>query len=156
MCQGKKIILMIDEVDQANNHRVFLNFLGILRDKYQERSKGKDFTFHRVILAGVYDIKNIKLKMIQEGLHIQVAGERVSDSPWNIAENFDEEMAFAPMEIAGMLDDYKSDHYTGMNTKEVAGEIYSYTSGYPFLVSRICQYIHEKLEKDWTGPKQGL
>ena len=150
MCKDRKIVLMIDEVDRASNCRVFLNFLGILRNKYQARSQDKDFTFHSVILAGVYDVKNIKLKMIQEGLHTQAVGERVSDSPWNIAENFDEEMSFAPLEIAGMLDDYERDHQTGMNREEMAEEIYSYTSGYPFLVSRICQYVHEKLEKDWT------
>ena len=150
MCEGSKMVLMIDEVDRASNHRVFLTFLGMLRTKYQARSRDKDFTFHSVILAGVYDIKNIKLKMVQEGLHTLASGERVSDSPWNIAENFDEEMSFAPIEIAGMLADYESDHQTGMNIKEVAEAIYSYTSGYPFLVSRICQYVHEKLEKDWT------
>jgi len=148
MCKDQKVILMIDEVDKASNHRVFLNFLGILRNKYQARSEGMDFTFHSVILAGVYDIKNIKL------LHQPASGERVIDSPWNIAENFDEEMSFKSVEIAGMLSDYESDHHTGMSVDEVAEEIYSYTSGYPFLVSRICQYIHEKLEKKWD--KEGI
>jgi len=152
VCKDQKFILMVDEVDKASNHRVFINFLGMLRDKYIFRSAGKDFTFHSVILAGVYDIKNIKLKMIQEELHQQVSGERVSDSPWNIAENFDEDMSFGSAEIAGMLLDYESDHQTGMNIGEIAEEIYSYTSGYPFLVSRICQYVDEKLEKNWTKP----
>jgi len=150
MCKGKKIILIIDEVDRASNHRVFLNFLGILRAKYLERGAGVGFTFHSVILAGVYDIKNIKLKMIQEGVSTLADGERMVDSPWNIAENFDEDMSFAPVEIAGMLTVYEADHQTGMNTREVAEEIYSYTSGYPFLVSRVCQYIDEKLGKNWT------
>ena len=34
-CQGKRIVLMIDEVDRASNHWVFLTFLGMLRTKYQ-------------------------------------------------------------------------------------------------------------------------
>ena len=150
LCEGKKVVLMIDEVDRASNHRVFLNFLGILRTKFQARSKRKDFTFHSVILAGVYDIKNIKLKMVQEGMHSLVGGERNYDSPWNIAENFDEDMSFSAEEIAGMLYYYEADHKTGMVIPEIAKEIYYFTSGYPFLVSLICKYIHEKLEKDWS------
>ena len=55
MCEGKKVVLMIDEVDRASNHRIFLSFLGTLRDKYIERNKRKDFTFQSIILAGVYD-----------------------------------------------------------------------------------------------------
>ena len=49
-----------------------------------------------------------------------------------------------------MLRDYESDHNTGMNINEISEEIHRYTNGYPFLVSRICQCIDEKLEKDWT------
>ena len=150
MCRDKKIILMIDEVDKASNYSVFLDFLGILRAKYLDRAVKLDSTFHSVILAGVYDIKNIKLKMIEKGLYQLTSGERSSESPWNIAENFDEDMSFAPAEIAEMLADYEEDHQTGMDTIEVAEEIYSYTSGYPFLVSRICQYMDEKLMKNWT------
>ena len=150
MCEDKKVVLMIDEVDRASNHRVFLNFLGILRTKYQERAEGTDFTFHSVILAGVYDIKNIKLKMVQEGVHRPVSGEKSNDSPWNIAENYDAPMEFLPIEIAGMLASYEKEEQTGMDTSAISEEIYAYTSGYPFLVSRICQYIHEKLEKNWS------
>jgi len=149
MCQHKKVVLMIDEVDRASNYRVFLDFLGMLRNKFILRNVGEDFTFQSVILAGVYDIKNIKFRMIQEGKYTLTTGERSNDSPWNIAENFAEEMAFSPVEIAGMLADYELDHQTGMEMNELAEEIYSYTSGYPFLVSRVCQYIHEKLEKNW-------
>ena len=150
MCKDEKIILIIDEVDRSSNHSVFLNFLGILRAKYLDRAEGLDSTFHSVILAGVYDIKNIKHKMIQKGLHTLTSSEKVSDSPWNIAENFDEDMSFAAHEIADMLVDYESDYQTGMNVDEIAEEIYSYTNGYPFLVSRICQYLDEKLAKNWT------
>ena len=150
MCKGQKVVLMIDESDKASNYRVFLNFLGMLRKKYLARSAGHDFTFQSVILAGVYDIKNIKQKMVSEGLRELKVGERGIDSPWNIAENFDEDMSFKPTEIAGMLTDYELDHQTGMNVVEVSEEIYSYTSGYPFLVIRICEYIHRILDKNWN------
>ena len=67
MCRNRKLVLIIDEVDKTSNNRVFLNFLGMLRNKYLARERGMDCTFHSVILAGVYNIKNIKLKMINEG-----------------------------------------------------------------------------------------
>ena len=150
MCKGKKIILMIDEVDRAANYNVFLNFLGILRSKYIDRADGLDSTFHSIILVGVYDIKNIKLKMIKKGLYQLESGEGGDDSPWNIAENYNEDMSFSAADIAGMLTSYETDHQTGMNINEIAEEIYTFTSGYPFLVSRICQYVDEKLTKNWT------
>ena len=150
ICKNRKVVLMIDEVDRASNYRVFLDFLGILRAKYQARGNGTDPTFHSVILVGVYDIKNIKLKMIRAGVYQLGAAEDANDSPWNIAENFNEAMEFLAPEIAGMLTDYEDEHQTGMDIAEVAEEIYAFTSGYPFLVSRICQYIDEKLERNWT------
>lgn len=54
---------MIDEVDKSSNNQVFLSFLGLLREKYLDQMKGRDKTFKTVILAGVYDIKNLKLKL---------------------------------------------------------------------------------------------
>ena len=47
-----------------------------------------------------------------------------------------------------MLADYEEDHQTGMNIQEIAGLIYDYTSGYPFLVSRICKLMDEKVYRD--------
>jgi len=151
MCKNKKLVLMIDEVDQASNNRLFLDFLGMLREKYIARRNGKDYTFHSVILAGVYDIKNMKLKMMSEGTHTPSATEnKIYNSPWNIAADFEVDMSFCPAEIATMLAEYEGDHRTGMDMAAVAGEIYAYTGGYPFLVSRICQHIDAKLGGDWT------
>ncbi|MCL1792620.1 MAG: AAA-like domain-containing protein [Oscillospiraceae bacterium] len=151
MCEGRKVVLMIDEVDQASNHRVFLNFLGMLREKFIARRNGEDHTFHSVVLAGVYDIKNLKLKMMSEGTHTPTAAEnKTYNSPWNIAANFEVDMSFCPAEIATMLAEYEADHHTGMDTAAISGEIHGYTGGYPFLVSRICQCIDEKLARDWT------
>ena len=31
---GKKIVLMIDEVDKSSDNQIFLSFLGLLREKY--------------------------------------------------------------------------------------------------------------------------
>jgi len=151
MCEDKKLVLLIDEVDKTSNNVVFLNFLGKLRDKYISRSAGKDFTFHSVILAGVYDIKNIKLRLVQEGLHTPLQSETViNNSPWNIAADFEVDMSFSAPEIETMLVDYENEHKMGMNIVEIATEIYNYTSGYPVLVSRICKYIDEDFNKQWT------
>jgi hypothetical protein len=37
-----------------------------------------------------------------------------------------------------------------MDIAAIAEEIYGYTSGYPYLVSSICRYIDETLNKDWS------
>jgi len=151
MSRDKKIVLMVDEVDKTSNNQVFLHFLSILRDKFLGRKAGIDHTFHSVILAGVYDIKNIKLKMMQEGTHIPSDTEnKIYNSPWNIATDFDVDMSFNPREIASMLETYENDHQTGMCIDSISKEIYSYTNGYPYLVSRLCQHIDVKLNRDWT------
>ena len=54
-------------------------------------------------------------------------------------------MSLSESGIKGMLDEYESDHKTGMNTQVLAKLIRDYTNGYPFLVSRICQLIDERL-----------
>ena len=59
----RKVILMIDEVDKSSDNQIFLSFLGLLREKYLRWQQGKDDTFQSVILAGVYDVKNLKVKL---------------------------------------------------------------------------------------------
>lgn len=41
----KEVILLIDEVDRSDNAQIFLGFLSMLRSKYLEREKGRDYTF---------------------------------------------------------------------------------------------------------------
>jgi len=151
MCRGKKIVLMVDEVDKASNNQAFLHFLSVLRGKFLGRKLGTDYTFHSVILAGVHDVKNIKLKMIQEGTYVPYNTEnKVYNSPWNIAANFNIDMSFNAAEIETMLIEYEADYNTGMNVRSVSEELHKYTSGYPFLVSRMCQIIEEDLDSNWT------
>jgi len=151
MCRDKKLVLMIDEVDKSSNNNIYLHFLGILREKFLSRQDGMDFTFHSVILAGVYDIKNIKLKMIRDGSYAPAVAEtKIYNSPWNIAVDFDVDMSFNPSEIATMLLQYEDDYDYGMDITSISNEIYYYTGGYPYLVSRICKHIDEKLNREWT------
>ncbi len=131
---SKPLVLIVDEVDSATNNQVFLDFLSQLRGYYINRRKKS--TFQSVILAGVYDVKNIKRRLRPDAEH-------KVNSPWNIAADFDVNMSFSADDIEGMLNEYESDNNTGMNIKEITTLIYEYTSGYPFLVSRLCKLIDE-------------
>lgn len=133
---SKPIVLIIDEVDSATNNQVFLDFLSQLRAGYIDRDETP--TFQSVILAGVYDVKNIKQKIRPDDAH-------KVNSPWNIAADFRIDMSFSTDDIAGMLRDYEADYHTGMNVIEISQLLYDYTSGYPFLVSRLCKLIDEEI-----------
>ena len=140
---SKPVVLLIDEVDKSSDNQLFLNFLGMLRNKYLEHIEGLGNTFQSVVLAGVYDIKNLKLKLRPDE-------EKKYNSPWNIAAEFNVDMTFHPDEIAQMLNDYENDAHTGMEIKAISEEIYKYTSGYPYLVSAICKIIDERLNAQWN------
>ena len=149
---GKRIVLMIDEVDKSSDNQIFLSFLGLLREKYLKWQQGKDDTFQSVILAGVYDVRTLKLK-----LHPQE--ETKYNSPWNIAMDFNMDMSFSSKEIAQMLEEYENDHKTGMDIALLSRLLYEYTSGYPYLVSKICQLLDEKIaetEKNAAWTKEGF
>ena len=150
----KPIVLIIDEVDQASNQEVFLSFLGTLRDKYLKRKNRP--AFQSVILAGVYDIKNLKLKIRKEKEHQY-------NSPWNIAAAFSVDMSFSVEDIAGMLSDYEKENRISMDIHAMAERIYQYTMGYPYLVSAICKIIDEQIaekkgfaDKSETWSEEGV
>lgn len=103
-----------------------------------KQKMGKDYTFKSVILAGVYDIKNLKLKLHPDE-------ESKYNSPWNIAADFDIDMSFSCAGIEGMLQAYEADHHTGMDVRKIAELIYEYTSGYPYMVSYICKKVDEEI-----------
>ncbi len=95
----RPVVLMIDEVDSASGHEVFIEFLSQLRAYYLDRENSP--MFHSVILAGVYDIKNLKRR-------IRPDGEQRYNSPWNIAADFDMEMGFSAAQIQGMLEPFRT------------------------------------------------
>lgn len=134
----KPVVLMIDEIDSAADNQVFIDFLSQLRNYYLQRERKGTETFYSVILAGVYDVKNLKGKLRNEE-------ESRTNSPWNIAVNFDLDMSFSKDEIAGMLNEYERDLKTGMDVEKMAELIYDETSGYPFLVCRLCKIMDEEL-----------
>jgi hypothetical protein len=132
----KPVVLIIDEVDRATDFDVFIAFLGLLRDMYIERNTRKIPAFKSVVLAGVHDIKNLRKK-------IRPDSEHSYNSPWNIAADFKVDLAFSASEIATMLGEYETDHATGMSIAAVSERLSYYTSGYPYLVSRLCIIIDE-------------
>lgn len=135
---GKKVVVIIDEIDKASNNQLFLSFLGMLRDKYIESNSNFDATFQSVVLAGVHDIKSLKLKISPDS-----TGKL--NSPWNIAIDFTVDMSFNQQEIEPMLADYAKDKGLDMDTAAIAEKIYYYTSGYPYLVSKLCKVADEVL-----------
>lgn len=146
----KKLVMMIDEVDKSSNKRLFLDFLGMLRHKYLEYQQEADHTFHSVILVGVHDIKNLKLKIRTDD------EEGKYNSPWNIAVDFRVELSFNPAEIETMLNDYVKESGVMMDIKTIAEKLYYFTSGYPFLVSKLCKILDEEiitgdLPKQWQS-----
>lgn len=155
-CADKEMILMIDEVDKNSDNQIFLSFLGLLRNKYLAQQQEADVTFKSVILAGVYDVKNLKLKL-------HPGEESKYNSPWNIAADFEIDMSFSVQDIAGMLWEYEKEHHTGMDVLAAGRQIYEYTAGYPYLVSRLCQLVDEKItglpgfqEKKTAWSREGI
>ncbi|MBW6410714.1 AAA family ATPase [Clostridium sp. YB-6] len=147
LTKDNEIILIIDEVDKNSSNKLFLSFLGMLRSLYLSREQDLATTFKSVILAGVYDIKNLKLK-VRDNSEIRY------NSPWNIAVNFNIDMSFSEIEIGTMLREYADENALTLNIELLSKEIYKFTSGYPFLVSRICQIVDEILlaedKREWT------
>ena len=140
LCQqaGRPVVLIIDEVDKACDNQLFLTFLGWLRDQYISKNTQGDpqFTFQSVILAGVHDIKNLRMKIRPEEKHRY-------NSPWNIATRFDVDMSFSAPEIESMLEEYEAQHQLGIDIAEVSKRLSYYTGGYPFLVSLLCKCIED-------------
>ncbi len=143
---SKKIILLIDEVDKSSNNQLFISFLAMLRNLYLDR---RDYpTFYSVVLAGVHDVKSLKLK-------IRPDEAQKYNSPWNIATDFNVDMNFYSNEIKPMLDDYVAEKGVKMDTQAFSDRLFYYTSGYPFLVSKLCKMMDEEIlptkkTKEWT------
>jgi len=132
----KPVILIVDEADTAADNQVFVDFLAQLRAAYLDSDVRP--AFRSVILAGVYDIRNIRRKLRPDEEHRE-------NSPWNIAAKFRVEMDFSADEIAGMLKDYEADCRTGMDVEQMARLLHEETSGYPYLVSWLCKCMDEEI-----------
>jgi hypothetical protein len=88
-------------------------------------------------------------------LKIRPGEEQKFNSPWNIAIDFLVDMNLQKQEILPMLAEYQTDKGVQMDQEAIADGLLYYTSGYPFLVSKLCKTIDElilpeKQEKTWT------
>ena len=135
---SKKIVLLIDEVDASSNYEPFLVLLAMLRTKYLSRDLPQHYTFHSIVLAGVHDIKSLKFKL-------RNPEDTQYNSPWNIAADFKVVMEFYPNEIAFMLKQYSEAENVQIDFEQFSEKLYYYTSGYPFLVSKLCKTIAEDI-----------
>ncbi len=142
----KKVVVLIDEVDKNSNNQLFLSFLAMLRNKYLDRSRKR--TFHSVVLAGVHDVKSLKLKLRPDEA-------RIYNSPWNIAIPYEVDMNLSPDAIKPMLEDYMQEQNVSMDSDLISARLFYLTSGYPYLVSHLCRIVAEKIiptkaVKEWT------
>jgi hypothetical protein len=142
----KAVVLLIDEVDKSANNQLFLDFLSMLRKKYLQRNQGKDYTFESVILTGVHDVKTLKAKIQSDDKKQSIkSGHGKYNSPWNIAADFEVDLNFERGEIEVMLKDYCKDNNIQSKISAIAEKLYYYSSGYPWLVSKLCKFIDEKI-----------
>jgi hypothetical protein len=141
---SKPIVVLIDEVDKSSNNEIFIHFLGMLRNKYLQQELLP--TFQSVILAGLHDIKTLKAK-------IRPDAEQKYNSPWNIAADYKVDMNLQVHEIVPMLEEYKADKGVKIDSQAIAEQLFYYTAGYPFLVSKLCKILDEDLKKHdiWTN-----
>ena len=106
MEQNRKILTDKNEkFNLAKLSRVFIDFLAVLRAGYMKRSRMK--AFQSVILAGVYDVKNVKVKLEPD--------HEKHNSPWNIAADFDVDLGFSVEDIQTMLQDYMVEQHKKMD-----------------------------------------
>ncbi len=67
---------------------------------------------------------------------------------------FNVDMSFSEEDISTMLNNYAQENNLLLDIRAISNLIYKFTSGYPFLVSRICQIIDEDLlsevKREWT------
>jgi hypothetical protein len=142
LCAEKSCVLIMDGIERRVNTQAFFGFLGILRSRYSERYYAP--TIQSVITAGCgcwdYDDSQI----------VSIAKYH----PWNIAADIYADLSFSAPEIAAMLQDYETDHHTGMDILLLAEKLEHWTNGYSALISLLCNTMDGVLEKNWT--EQGL
>jgi len=137
LCQSRKLVLLIDEID-AVPETVVIGFLSGLRKMYLQRSRRSSFpTPHAVALAGVHDIKNLKARYRDE---TQTIG---SASPFNIAIDY-ELPAFSLENIRQYYKQHTA--VTGQKFDEaVISRVHETTNGHPWLVSMLAKLLVENI-----------
>ena len=114
----------------------------MLRKKYLQRNQGNDYTFESVVLTGVHDVKTLKARIrSDDNKEFFASDQEKYNRPWNIAADFEVDLNFDPGEIETMLQDYCKDHNMQSDISAIAEKLYYYSSGYPWLISKLCKII---------------
>ena len=145
MCRGEKVVLIVDDAGKHSGNHIYLNFLNMLRSKYIARTNINSETFQSVILASACDLKSIAISQNEPVLPM-----RKHNGLCDVAAEYSGNMFFSIEKIAGMLKEYKEDSAENIDIPSISRQIYDYTSGHPYLVSKLCKCIDEDLEQDWT------
>lgn len=138
--QTKPIILLIDEVDSLWDD-VLVSMLRQLRDGFQARPKN----FPQSIgLVGLRDIRDYKLKARAENRSLG------SGSPFNVKAKSFFLPFFSREEVRHLLDEHTED--TGQEfSKEVFEEIFTYSSGQPWLTNALAnEIVADMLQDDYS------
>ena len=145
LSKGKIVFLdwgMVGNISKKNKNLLSDCMKGIIYEDYDRVSddllsmsvKSGEFSYDKL----VKDVKTLKLK-----IHPQE--ESKYNSPWNIAVDFQIDMSFGVQDIEGMLREYEQEYQAGIKIPETAQLLYDYTAGYPYLVSKICQLVDERI-----------
>jgi len=136
----KRVVLIIDDVDKGYINQLFFDFLEMLQAKFNLAQAERVKTFHSIILAGMHNINDI---MINDS-----SNEIIYNSIWNIASEFNIDFELEIKEIASMLREYSAERNIELNADEFVEKLYYYTSGHPFLVSKLVEVIDDEIIQD--------
>lgn len=144
---NKKVVLIIDHLEVQSRLQPFYRFLGLLKRMFDNRFYQN--TFHSVVFCSNQTISELSQQMSSEEYNHNLM-------PYNIETPFEVRMSFIPEEIVPMLEQYSEAENVKMDVEAIAERLYYHTSGYPFLVSKICKNIVEDVlpnkenKTEWT------
>jgi hypothetical protein len=140
--QEKPIVLFIDEIDALLDD-VLISILRQLRDGYQGRPK---YFPSSVALVGLRDVRDYKIQIREDRKSYGAA------SPFNIKAQSIFLKNFSKQEVFELLEQHTNETGQVFNT-EVKEEIFSLSTGQPWLVNALAnQIVSEILKNDYSRP----
>ncbi|MDR2752528.1 MAG: ATP-binding protein [Clostridiales bacterium] len=145
----QRVVLALDDMDAAKDSETFPHFLGMLSYGLPSRTATLWGALKCLILVSVADLKSFTFN----------TDPRNQPKICSAAVPFEHDMSLPPGEILEMIEEYKDDHRLKFDTPYMSSLLTMYTSGYPFLVSKLCALIHDQvgeagkfadLDASWT------
>ena len=140
---SKPIVFLIDEVDNLLRYDLFIEFLEKLKYYYTVKLSNKYKSMIRsIVLVGVRDFDRIfSNRACERTLY-------VDNIQWNSEFISHVDLSLNQHNIEQMICEYKEEQHLSFEHKYIAEQIYAYTFGYPFLVSKLCEIIDSKISLD--------